>query len=874
MRRVPAPPPLVLAGAAAALTLLGARPAAANDPLLLIPAPPLAPGADESVTVQVWSPAIGADSEISVQGAELIGVEVLADDLAALQLRLPAPAARGELAVAVKVRGTAGKADGTIRLVSAPADAAVMAVVADPPRFRVGVDDAATVRLTLPPGLRDPAARRIKVIANVGVVEGVVVDGGAAVARWRPGPEVKASQIVVLTAIDEAAPDTVVGALAYPVIVRKELPFPAPAGASVVLTVGERSFGPATAGADGKAVLQVERDPTITKGRLRVVAPGGAVSESDVELAFGEGPRFALLPLPKAVGHDPKAPQPVLAYASGPDGRPWTGAAPQIAADKGKVGAVTAGPAPGFFVAPWDTAGASGAATLTVSLDGRTHTQSTQVVAAANRAPSTLTAEPSALLASGTDTTLSQSAGSALAVFGAAPKGGKGKDPNVVAVSLTGGAEALAAVSAPRLPSSGQPAARLVVWTSADVAPADGVSRVPVGVVALDADGLPVPNVPLKWSVEGAGALAGLPTTTGDGLAVGLYVAGSQVGPVGLKVEGAGSVGLSPLFLQGAGFAPAAGASGTAAGLAERALWRSIAPLVVVGRPQGAPLPAVAPMTAADLARMEAEKKAAEKAAKKGTKAPAGGSGGAPAAPSAGSGGGGDPLALFGAAPADGLGTSSVRISLGLLAHPRTYALSAKDAPLPGELAWETPGLLSAPGVDLRAEVHKGAWGGELRLRGSTQAVANPFEEEAQRLNTGELVLAPTYRGAIAPGLCWQAGLGYHRATVPAWAYDDAELPTALDDESLGANALRLSGGLTIDRERALLGVEVAPSVGAGLTNLNVNAVLGVHIGETWAAQLGWGQDWRRATPEIEGAEASIKEQITGLTLGVAYRLP
>ncbi|MFM2245475.1 MAG: hypothetical protein RL071_1549 [Pseudomonadota bacterium] len=873
MRRVPAPPPLVLAGAAAALTLLGARPAAANDPLLLIPAPPVAPAASEPVTVQVWSPAIAADSEITVQGAELLGVEVLADDLAALRLSLPPAAARGEVAVVVRVRGPAGKSDGTIRLISAPAEAAVMAVVADPPRFRVGVDDAATVRLTLPAGLRDPATRRIKVIANVGVVEGVVVDGGAAVARWRPGPDVKSSQIVVLTAIDEAAPDAVVGALAYPVIVRKDLPFPAPAGASVVLTVGERSFGPATAGADGRAVLPVERDPTITKGRLRVVAPGGAVSESDVELAFGEGPRFALLPLPKAVGHDPKAPQPVLAYASGPDGRPWTGAAPQIAADKGKVGAVTAGPGPGFFVAPWDTAGASGAATLTVSLDGRTHTQSTQVVAAANRAPSTLTAEPAALLASGVDTTLGLSAGSALALFGAAPKGGKGKDPSAVAVSLAAGSEALAAVAAPRLPVSGQPVARLVVWTPADVAPADGVSRVPVGVVALDADGLPVPNVPLKWSVEGAGALAGLPTTTGDGLAVGLYVAGSQVGPVGLKVEGAGSVGLSPLFLQGAGFAPAAGASGTAAGLAERALWRSIAPLVVVGRPAGAPLPAVAPMTAADLARMEAEKKAAEKAAKKGAKAPAGG-GVAPAGPAGGGGGGGDPLALFGAAPADGMGTSTVRVSLGLLAHPRTYALSAKDAPLPGELEWETPGLLSAPGVDLRAEVHKGAWGGELRLRGSTQAVANPFEEDAQRLNTGELVLAPTYRGAIAPGLCWQAGLGYHRATVPAWAYNDAEQPTALDDEALGANALRLSGGLTIDRERALLGVEVAPSVGAGLTNLAVNAVLGVHIGETWAAQLGWGQDWRRASPEIEGAEASIKEQITGLTLGVAYRLP
>lgn len=870
-----APPPARLPARGRALGLLAAlalgSPAFAADPVLLVPAPPLVADGSGAVRLEVWSPAIGADSEFSLSGAELVEATVLEDDLAALVVKLPPAAQPGELSLGLKVKGTAGKAEGALRVRVGPPERAALVLRADPPSFRMGVDDAATVRVELPPGLRASASRKIKLLSNLGQVESVAVDGNTAVARWRPGADIKASQVVLFTAIDEAAPEAVLGGMAYPVLVKRDLPFPAAAGSTVVLTVGERQFGPVTAGPDGKAILPVERDPKVTKGRLRVVAPGGAVSESEVELAFGEGPRFSLAPLPAGIGADERDPFELHIYVTGSDGQPWTGAPPTLSVDKGSVGPAEPGGGPGMMMARWATGGASGPATVTATLDGRSQSLKTTLVAEPGIGVQALILSPTLLgdAVKEVNFTVRSEGSPAIATFGGQLRPARGKAP--ATIGLDEGSAAVVVLAGPSLPASGQPVARLVVWTPADVAAADGVGRVPVGVVALDDDGLPVPNVALSWSVEGGGSLSGAATTGANGLAAGLYLAGSQVGPVGLRVEAAGVVGLSPLFLQGAGYAPKAGASGAEAALAERAQWRGATSLEVAGRATGAPLPAVAPMTAADLARMEAEKKAAEKAAKKAAAAPAGGGGGGGPKPAAG-GGGGDPLSFLGAAPDDGYGQGALRVSAALLGQPRVYKQTADEAPLPGDLAWETPGALSAPGIDLRATFQKDRWGGDLIVKYATQKVATPFSEEALGVATTELVAAPTMRGVILPGLVWTGSLGVHRFTVPAFAYDDAEKPTEVLDEASSALGLRIAGGLTLDRGPLYLRVQAAPTMAAGAQSFGLDSLLGVSVSGPWSAQLGWAKDWRTSRPEISGAEAKVEEQVTGLHLGAAYR--
>jgi hypothetical protein len=279
-------------------------------------------------------------------------------------------------------------------------------------------------------------------------------------------------------------------------------------------------------------------------------------------------------------------------------------------------------------------------------------------------------------------------------------------------------------------------------------------------------------------------------------------------------------------------------------------------------------------MTAADLARMEREKKAAEKAAKKAASASAasaGGGGGGGASMPAG-GGGGDALGFLGAAPDDGYGQSLLRASVGLLAHPRDYKQTADEEPLPGDLAWKTPGLLSAPGLDLRVNLQKDRWGGDVRFRVSNQKVATPFDQEAISLITTELIAAPSLRGVITPGLVWTGSLGVHSFQVPGFVYDDAEKPSEVNEESGSALGLRIAGGLTLDRGPLYLRAELAPTMAAGAQSFDVDTQLGVAISGPWAAQLGWSKDWRTSRPEISGVEAKVEEQITGLHIGASYR--
>ncbi len=178
--------------------------ARADDPVFRVAGPP--PTGGEEATVEVWSPAIGGDSEITVKGAELLETKILADDLAMLRVRFEPVTSTTEASLEVRVKGTAGKAAGTVRIKVLPADSGTLGLKFDPPAFRFGVDDAVTVRVEVPEGPRSSSDRALRVRANVGTVEAVVRDGAAYVVRWRPPKTMDASQVVLFSAHDAGAP--------------------------------------------------------------------------------------------------------------------------------------------------------------------------------------------------------------------------------------------------------------------------------------------------------------------------------------------------------------------------------------------------------------------------------------------------------------------------------------------------------------------------------------------------------------------------------------------------------------------------------------------------------------------------------------------
>ena len=855
--------------------------ALAGDPIVLVGGPPVVADGQNTATVQIWSPAIGDETRISVKGAPLVGEpEVDGGDFASFVVTPPAATSAGELLLKVKVSSGDGKGAATLRVPVVPPDRGDVGIVFDPPLFRHGVDNAVSIRITPPTGPRDLDAKAFEVHSNVGVIDTVTAeDGGRTlVARWRPPKELPGSQMALFAVVDTAAPDRVLGTAAYPVVVKKTLELPAPAGTTAVLTVGERQFGPLPAGPDGRVRFEVERDPRVTVGRLRIVTADGSVTESDVELAFGEGPRFTFVPPPPGAMADPDKKVQVTVVAVNPDGSPWTGQAPAVKVDRGTVSGVVAASVAGRFVVSYTPDAKAGTVTFTATLDGQSASRSMQLVAPADQNARSGAFDPVTLEGSARDATftIEGAAPGGIYVEGGALRGRmSGSGPFTQAVRLNGSSAQMVVRGGPPVQASGRPVTRLFMWTAESTVQADAARQVPVVVVAVDDQGQPVPKVPLALSVAvGTGSIPDELTTGADGVAAGLYTVGNQVGPVTLVAEGAGVRTAAPLFLEGAGYTGGElSVSGDARTIADRQAWMDAVAVARAGRPFPAAQPAVAPMTGADMARLEAEKKAQERAAKKAARTPAAttaDSGGGSEKPAAAS-GGADPLTGFGPPPADGLGRSDLRVGLHFGAMPRNYsATSEGDGSVPGGEAEFTTPSLNAPSFDARAVKWFGTVGAEGRLRYVSQPLAVPLSDTPLQVGGTELLLGARLRGPIFPGLTWQLGGGFHAQALSAFTLTDAEIQEARET----LNGVRIAGGSTLDRGAFYLSTELAGSFTLSPSSFQFDTVLGYEVVPNLAVQAVYSFTKRGATVADGDAEIDVSESLNGIFIGAAYTLP
>lgn len=842
-------------------------PAWAGDPILWVGGPPLVADGVTSGQVQIWSPAIGPTAKISVSGATIVGEPSLdGGDFATVMVTPDAVTSAGEVALKVKIASEEGKGTATLRVPVVPPDAGAIGITFDPPVFRSGVDSAVSVRIRLPDGPRAPGSATVDVHSNVGVIDTVTVESGnVVVARWRPSKEVDKSQNVLFAVVDAAAPDRVMGTSTYPVIVRKSLELPAPAGASAVLTVGDRQFGPLPAGPNGRVKFDVERDPRIAKGRLRIIGADGAITESDVELAFGEAPQFTFVPPPVGVQADPTSPVKVFVVAAKPDGSPWTGTPPTVAADRGTVSSVSASSEPGRYVVIYTPPDKPGPVRLTASLEGPEASRTFQVVAPVDLSARSGAFSPVELDGAGRDTsfTVSGAAAGSVEVSGGTVRGKFGGTGSVP-VRMDGGVAQMVAVAGPAVQPSGRPVARLQMWTADPSMQADSSTQTPVVVVALDDQGQPVPGVDVQLTVAaGAGSVTMGGRTGALGLVAGLYTAGNQVGPVLLQASGAGASTAVPLFLTGSGYtAEPMHGSGNPAVLAERDVWRAAVAVARAGNPFPAPQPAVAPMTGADVARLEAERKAQEKAAKKGV-APS-------TSASAPSSGGGDALLSLGPPPANGWSETSMRVGVHLGAVPRNHTAEAEgESSLPGGTSqFTTPGF-NAPSVDVRGVKWFDAVGAEARLRYVSQKVAVPYGDDYQ-LGGLDVVVGGRYRGTLMPGLTWQLAGAFQAQSVSSFQLSAA----GVEEAQANLNGVRIGGGVALDRGNVFASAELSETFTLTPAAFQAGVVAGYTIADSLAVQFLYDFTARNATVSGTGVSIDVSETMNGLFVGVAYVLP
>ena len=869
--------------------LLPVSVARAGDPIVAVGGPPIVADGQTPATVQVWSPAIGTEAKVSVKGAELVGEpRVDGNDFLTFEVVPPAVSEAGELQLKVKLSSDDGKGAATLRLPVVPADRGTLAVTFDPPMFRHGVDNAVSIRIRPPPGPRSLDAQTVEVHSSIGIIDTVTAEeGGTFVARWRPPRELVGSQMALFAVVDAAAPDRVMGTAAYPVVVKKALELPAPAGATALLTVGDRQFGPLPVGPSGKVKFDVERDPRVSVGRLRVVSADGAISESNVELAFGEGPRFTFVPMPVGALALPSEKVQVTVLVVNPDGSPWTGKPPGVAVDVGTVSGVVAAKQPGHFVVSYTPVDQPGTVTFTATLEGQSASRTMKLVPPAGRDGRSGSGEPEFLDAGARD--------GAFAILGAAPgavvaSGGSlrgalsGSGPYSQSVRLDKADQPMVVRAGPAVTPTGRPVTRLYLWTRESTAQADGVRQIPLVVVAEDDQGQPVPGVELALSVSvGTGSVPASLTTGADGLAAGFYTVGNQVGPVTLSAEGAGVRTAAPIFLEGAGYSgDLMAVSGNSQAINDRKKWMESVAVARIGGPFGAPQPAVAPMTAADLARLEAEKKAQEKAARQAARTPVveapvatesteeGAPGGSEAASAEG---GSAPAAApentvtIASAPSSQADSLSVGFHVGTM--PRSYN-AIGDAVPAGETEFQTPGL-NAPGFDARARKWFAKVGAETRIRYVSQTVDAPTVDDAIQVGGTDFLLGGLYRYPFRDALEYRFGAGFHSQPVSSFSFSQE----GIEDSSQTLKGARVSSGIGADLDVITVDAEFGFSLyGLGAAAKQVDAVVAYPLRPNLSAQLVYTYTNRTALFAEDESTTIVQETMNGVFVGLGYTLP
>lgn len=432
-----------------------------------------------------------------------------------------------------------------------PSRAHPMTVAASPGALTLGVDKTANVAFGFTGG--EPAAlSRIQVVhaTSAGTLANLTNLGGGQYGGLYTAPTVNTPQVAMITAVDAGDPARGYGAVAIPLAANVEQAVQVPPGASVLLKVGGRDFGPVTADKKGRAKIPVVV-PAGVLTATRVVVVDGNPTEEPFTLSVPETRRLSLFPTYAAIPADGRLQVPVRVFVVTPDGRPDGNAELVLSATAGSVGPARH-EGGGVYVASYAPPHGNAVTTATIEakLAGASpvHVDKWVVNLVPTRATRLgLTAEPPVLpagapslgiLAKAAGPDGAALAGRTLAFRANGAKLAKVEDLRNGDYRATftptgkGPVEVGASVTAA---SANNALARVLVVTAQERLAPDGLSSAELTVATVDDFGSPVPNVDVELRLlSGDGSVPQSVTTDAAGVARVYYTAGRKNGFVAI----------------------------------------------------------------------------------------------------------------------------------------------------------------------------------------------------------------------------------------------------------------------------------------------------------------------------------------------------
>jgi hypothetical protein len=271
----------------------------------------------------------------------------------------PRPPEPGRLALLAAVAGLALAAAGPAPAAEpeplAPASGGSLRIAADPPRLVLGQDGSAELQVAAPAEVEE-----LSLTTSVGRIEGLRrLPGGGFAARLRV-PSERYPQVAIVAALAQTQRGVADGWLAVPLYGQGDARVRAAPGAKITLRIGERSFGPRTAGSDGVAVIPV------------VVPPGVREAHHGfrpIELHVPETPLVHAVADRSSMLADRQQHVRVLAYVVAPHGTARRGDVPVFEVTRGSV--AVSPREPGAFEAVWTVPpGLAGEERIAVKLPG------------------------------------------------------------------------------------------------------------------------------------------------------------------------------------------------------------------------------------------------------------------------------------------------------------------------------------------------------------------------------------------------------------------------------------------------------------------------------------------------------------------------
>jgi len=423
-----------------------------------------------------------------------------------------------------------------------------LSLSANPVELIAGEREEATLTLTLADG-RDVDPEMLRVRTTRGEVGELAAMGNGRYVAKISVEDAREPGLALVTVSDKRRPERMYGAMTLPITARRTVTARAPHGASVLLKVDGREFGPIESRGGRARVEDVVLPPGVTEA-TQVTVKDGTPEESVLDLEVRPSKRLLLVPTFQGIPADPAIEVPIRLLVVKPDGAPDPAAKPVIETDAGKIVDVRH-EGRGVYVATLKPAAHGTARTveLTASLpDERGQSDSIELSmtpARPDRLDVTVDPDPLGEARSATVSVKATADDGAvlparvsLNLTGAKEDGGwrVGADQGSGTITTYGGPVEMR-ISA-LTPATGNPLHQLVVVPSKGWLANDSISSTMLTVVALDVFGYPVADVPVKLFVEsGDGSLPDEVTTDEHGLAQVFYTAGDDVKIVRIRAS-------------------------------------------------------------------------------------------------------------------------------------------------------------------------------------------------------------------------------------------------------------------------------------------------------------------------------------------------